>query len=69
MTQILSAPVHGLTAIEVSSVFCTHECHGKVKAYRLHNAELIQDYNDIKRQNFSLKKNEKLYKEKIEAQK
>ncbi|MFS7969188.1 putative transcription factor interactor and regulator CCHC(Zn) family [Helianthus anomalus] len=68
MTQILSAPVHGLTTEEVSSVFCTPECRGKVEAYRLHYDELIQDYNDMKRQNFSLKKNEKLYKEKIEAQ-
>ncbi|MFS7944808.1 putative transcription factor interactor and regulator CCHC(Zn) family [Helianthus anomalus] len=40
----------------------------KVEAYRVHNAELIQDYQDIKNKNFTLAKNEKLYKEKIEAQ-
>ncbi|KAJ0542188.1 putative transcription factor interactor and regulator CCHC(Zn) family [Helianthus annuus] len=38
-------------------------------AYRLHNVELIQDYKDLKNKNFTLVKNEKLYKEKIEAQK
>ncbi|MFS7951773.1 hypothetical protein Hanom_Chr07g00599071 [Helianthus anomalus] len=51
LTQILLAPIHGLTAEEVSSIFCTPECRGKVEAYRLHNSELIQDYNDIKRHN------------------
>ena len=68
MTQILSAPVHGLYAEEVSYVFCTPECCGKVEAYRLHNADLIQEYNDIKKHNFTLMNNEKLYKEKIKAQ-
>ncbi|KAJ0958119.1 putative RNA-directed DNA polymerase [Helianthus annuus] len=68
MTQILSAPVKGLTKEEVISVFCTPECRERVEAYRIHNAELIQDYNDIKNKNFTLSKNEKLYKEKIEAQ-
>ncbi|MFS7998536.1 putative transcription factor interactor and regulator CCHC(Zn) family [Helianthus anomalus] len=38
------------------------------EAYRLHNAELIQDYNDIKNKKITLSKNEKLYKDKIEAQ-
>ncbi|KAF5819132.1 putative transcription factor interactor and regulator CCHC(Zn) family [Helianthus annuus] len=68
MTQILSAPVKGLTKEEVLSVFCTPECRERVEAYRIHNAELIQDYQDIKNKNFTLSKNEKLYKEKIEAQ-
>ncbi|MFS8017354.1 hypothetical protein Hanom_Chr15g01379421 [Helianthus anomalus] len=68
MTRILSAPVHGLTAEEVRFVFCTPECREKVEAYRLHNADLIRDYKDIKNKNFTLVKNEKLYKEKIEAQ-
>ncbi|KAJ0853333.1 putative transcription factor interactor and regulator CCHC(Zn) family [Helianthus annuus] len=68
MTQILSAPVKGLTKEEVISVFCTPACRERVEAYRIHNAELIQDYNDIKNKNFTLSKNEKLYKEKIEAQ-
>ncbi|MFS8002043.1 hypothetical protein Hanom_Chr13g01197471 [Helianthus anomalus] len=65
MTRILSAPVHGLTAEEVCSVFCTLECRERVEAYRLHKAELIQDYKDIKNKNFTLVKNEKLYKEKL----
>ncbi|KAJ0884265.1 putative transcription factor interactor and regulator CCHC(Zn) family [Helianthus annuus] len=68
MTKILSAPVHGLTAEEVRSIFCTTECRERVEAYRIHNAELIQDYQDLKNKNFTLAKNEKLYKEKIEAQ-
>ncbi|KAJ0430204.1 putative transcription factor interactor and regulator CCHC(Zn) family [Helianthus annuus] len=68
MTQILSAPVKGLTKEEVLSVFCTSECRERVEAYRIHNAELIEDYNEIKRKNFTLTKNEKLFKEKIEAQ-
>ncbi|KAJ0839390.1 putative transcription factor interactor and regulator CCHC(Zn) family [Helianthus annuus] len=68
MTQILSAPVKGLTKEEVISVFCTPECRERVEAYRIHNAELIEDYNEIKRKNFTLTKNEKLFKEKIEAQ-
>ncbi|XP_022004663.1 uncharacterized protein LOC110902270 [Helianthus annuus] len=68
MTKILSAPVHGLTAEEVRSIFCTTECRERVEAYRVHNAELIQDYQDLKNKNFTLAKNEKLYKEKIEAQ-
>ncbi|KAJ0446497.1 putative transcription factor interactor and regulator CCHC(Zn) family [Helianthus annuus] len=68
MTQILSAPVKGLTKEEVLSVFCTPECRERVEAYRIHNTELIQDYQDIKNKNFTLSKNEKLYKEKIEAQ-
>ncbi|KAJ0468983.1 putative transcription factor interactor and regulator CCHC(Zn) family [Helianthus annuus] len=68
MTQILSAPVKGLTKEEVISVFCTPECRERVEAYRVHNAELIEDYNEIKRKNFTLTKNEKLFKEKIEAQ-
>ncbi|MFS7911272.1 hypothetical protein Hanom_Chr02g00116171 [Helianthus anomalus] len=53
---------------EMLSVFCTPECRERVEAYRLHNAELILDYKDIKNKNFTLAKNEKLYKEKIEAQ-
>ncbi|KAJ0524629.1 hypothetical protein HanHA300_Chr09g0302681 [Helianthus annuus] len=53
---------------EIISVFCTPECRERNEAYRLHNAELIQDYNDIKNKNFTLSKNEKLYKDKIEAQ-
>ncbi|MFS7955752.1 putative transcription factor interactor and regulator CCHC(Zn) family [Helianthus anomalus] len=53
---------------EMLSVFCTPECRERVEAYRLHNAELIQDYQDLKNKNFTLAKNEKLYKEKIEAQ-
>ncbi|MFS7971873.1 putative transcription factor interactor and regulator CCHC(Zn) family [Helianthus anomalus] len=53
---------------EILSVFCTPECRKRNEAYRLHNAELIQDYNDIKNKNFTLSKNEKLYKDKIEAQ-
>ncbi|MFS7935433.1 hypothetical protein Hanom_Chr05g00403361 [Helianthus anomalus] len=68
MTQILSAPVHGLTKEEVISVFCTPECRERVETYRLHNAKLIQDYNDIKRKIFYLTKNEKFFKEKIKAQ-
>ncbi|MFS8009211.1 hypothetical protein Hanom_Chr14g01282011 [Helianthus anomalus] len=56
MTLILSALVHGLTAEEVIIVFCTPECRERFEAYRLHNAELIQDYNDIKRRNSSLTK-------------
>ncbi|KAJ0861499.1 putative transcription factor interactor and regulator CCHC(Zn) family [Helianthus annuus] len=68
MTQILSAPVKGLTKEEVLSVFCTPECRERVEAYRIHNAELIEDYNEIKRKNFTLTKNEKLFKEKVEAQ-
>ncbi|MFS8006400.1 putative transcription factor interactor and regulator CCHC(Zn) family [Helianthus anomalus] len=67
MTRILSAPVHGLTAEEVHSIFCTPECRERVEAYRLHNADLIQDYKDIKNKNFTLVKNETFYKEKIEA--
>ncbi|KAJ0800581.1 putative transcription factor interactor and regulator CCHC(Zn) family [Helianthus annuus] len=58
MTQILSAPVHGLTKEEVLYVFCTPECRERVEAYRIHNAELIQDYQDIKNKNFTLAKNE-----------
>ncbi|MFS7988196.1 putative transcription factor interactor and regulator CCHC(Zn) family [Helianthus anomalus] len=57
-----------ITKEELFSVFCTLECRGRVEYYRLHNAELIQDYQDIKNKNFTLSKNEKLYKEKIEAQ-
>ncbi|KAM0048310.1 putative transcription factor interactor and regulator CCHC(Zn) family [Helianthus debilis subsp. tardiflorus] len=67
MTQILSAPVHGLTNEEVLSVFCTPECREMVEAYRMHNAELIQDYQDIKNKNFTLAKSERLFKEKIEV--
>ncbi|KAJ0592468.1 hypothetical protein HanHA300_Chr03g0085441 [Helianthus annuus] len=63
MTQILSAPVHGLTKEEVVSVFCTPECRERVEAYQLHNAKLIQDYKDLKNKNFTLVKNEKHYKE------
>ncbi|MFS7938264.1 hypothetical protein Hanom_Chr05g00437371 [Helianthus anomalus] len=48
MTQILSAPIHVLTKEEVLSVFCTPECRERVEAYRIHNVELIQDYQDIK---------------------
>ena len=62
------AQSQGITAGEIASVFCTHECRRTVAVYRSHNAELIEDYNDIKRRNLTLVKNEKLYKEKIEAQ-
>ncbi|KAJ0606571.1 hypothetical protein HanHA89_Chr03g0086641 [Helianthus annuus] len=57
-----------ITREEILSVFCTPECRERVEAYRIHNAELIQDYQDIKNKNFTLSKNEKLYKDKIEAQ-
>ncbi|MFS7932533.1 putative transcription factor interactor and regulator CCHC(Zn) family [Helianthus anomalus] len=57
-----------ITKEETLSVFCTPECRKRVEAYHLHNAELIQDYQDIKNKNFTLSKNEKLYKDKIEAQ-
>ncbi|MFS8006932.1 hypothetical protein Hanom_Chr14g01255021 [Helianthus anomalus] len=67
MTQILSALVHGLTKEEVISVFFTPGCRERVEAYRIHNAEHIQDYKDIKNTNFTLVINEKLYKDKIEA--
>ncbi|KAJ0610908.1 putative transcription factor interactor and regulator CCHC(Zn) family [Helianthus annuus] len=65
MTQILSAPVKGLTKEEVLSVFCTPECRELVEAYRIHNAELIEDYNDIKRKKFTLANNEKFLKKKL----
>ncbi|MFS7904829.1 hypothetical protein Hanom_Chr01g00040641 [Helianthus anomalus] len=68
MTRILSAPVHGLTKEEVLSVFSTPECRERVEAYRIHNAELIEDHNDIKRKKFTLAKNERLFKEKIKPQ-
>ncbi|MFS7937073.1 hypothetical protein Hanom_Chr05g00423231 [Helianthus anomalus] len=58
MTQILSAPVHGLTKGDVLFVFCTPECRERVEAYRIHNAELIQDYQDIKNKNFTVSKND-----------
>ncbi|MFS7946564.1 hypothetical protein Hanom_Chr06g00537821 [Helianthus anomalus] len=48
MAQVLSAPVHGLTAKEVNSYLCTPECRGRVAAYLLHNSELISDLQDIK---------------------
>ncbi|MFS7956677.1 hypothetical protein Hanom_Chr07g00657341 [Helianthus anomalus] len=54
MTQILTAPVKGLTKEEVISAFCTPECRERVEAYRVHNAELIEDYNETKRKNFTL---------------
>ncbi|MFS7986294.1 putative transcription factor interactor and regulator CCHC(Zn) family [Helianthus anomalus] len=57
MTRILSAPVHGVTAKDVRSVFGTPECRERVEAYRLHNADLVQDYKDIKNKNFTLVKN------------
>ncbi|MFS7980325.1 putative transcription factor interactor and regulator CCHC(Zn) family [Helianthus anomalus] len=57
-----------ITKEDILSVFCTPECQERVEAYRIHNAELIEDYNEIKRKNFTLAKNEKLFKEKIEAQ-
>ncbi|MFS7991248.1 hypothetical protein Hanom_Chr12g01068551 [Helianthus anomalus] len=57
-----------MTVEDTLSAFCTPECRQRVEVYRIHNAELIQDYQDIKNKNFSLSKNEKLYKEKIEAQ-
>ncbi|MFS7981619.1 putative transcription factor interactor and regulator CCHC(Zn) family [Helianthus anomalus] len=57
-----------ITKEDILSVFCTPECRGRVEAYRIQNAELIEDYNEIKRKNFTLTKNEKLFKEKIEAQ-
>jgi predicted nuclease with TOPRIM domain len=69
MAHILSAPVHGLTPDEVSSVFCTPECRGKVESYRLQIEDLLRDFNDLKRQNQTFKKNDKIYKEKIESQK
>ncbi|MFS7966865.1 hypothetical protein Hanom_Chr09g00778941 [Helianthus anomalus] len=51
-----------ITRKEILSVFCTPECRERVEAYHLHNAELIQDYQDITNKNFTLSKNEKLYK-------
>ncbi|MFS7974348.1 putative transcription factor interactor and regulator CCHC(Zn) family [Helianthus anomalus] len=60
--------VQEMTVEDTISVFCTPECRERVEAYRIHNAELIEDYNEIKRKNFTLTKNEKLFKEKIEAQ-
>ncbi|KAJ0743680.1 putative transcription factor interactor and regulator CCHC(Zn) family [Helianthus annuus] len=68
MTQILPAPVKALTKEEVLSAFCTPKCRERVEVYRMHKPELIQDYQDIKNKNFTLSKNKKLYKEKIEAQ-
>ncbi|XP_022040550.1 uncharacterized protein LOC110943103 [Helianthus annuus] len=57
-----------MTVEDTLSVFCTLECRERVEAYKIHNAELIEDYNDIKRKNFTLTNNEKHFKEKIEAQ-
>ncbi|XP_035838117.1 uncharacterized protein LOC118485776 [Helianthus annuus] len=69
MAFIFHKPVvQEMTVEDTLSVFCTPECRERVEAYRIHNAELIQDYQDIKNKNFTLSKNEKLYKEKIEAQ-
>ncbi|MFS7980327.1 putative transcription factor interactor and regulator CCHC(Zn) family [Helianthus anomalus] len=69
MAFVFHKPViQEMTVEDTLSVFCTPECRQRVEVYRIHNAELIQDYQDIKNKNFSLSKNEKLYKEKIEAQ-
>ncbi|XP_035838842.1 uncharacterized protein LOC110924338 [Helianthus annuus] len=69
MALVFHKPVvQEMTVEDTLSVFCTPECRQRVEVYRIHNAELIQDYQDIKNKNFSLSKNEKLYKEKIEAQ-
>ncbi|MFS7918817.1 hypothetical protein Hanom_Chr03g00205591 [Helianthus anomalus] len=62
MTRILSTPIHGLTAEEVRSVFCTPKCRERIEAYRIHNAELLQDYKDIKNKNITFVKNEKFIK-------
>ncbi|MFS7979038.1 hypothetical protein Hanom_Chr10g00922671 [Helianthus anomalus] len=66
--ELASTRSQGLIVEEINSVFCTLECRGRVEAYRLHNSELIQDYNDIKGHNSYLTKNERLFKEKSEAQ-
>ncbi|MFS8003086.1 hypothetical protein Hanom_Chr13g01209781 [Helianthus anomalus] len=39
---------------EILYVFCTPDCREINEAYRLHNADLIQDYKDIKNKNFTL---------------
>ncbi|KAJ0885901.1 hypothetical protein HanRHA438_Chr09g0373251 [Helianthus annuus] len=50
MAFIFHKPVvQEITREEILSVFYTPECRERVEAYRIHNAELIQDYEDIKK--------------------
>ena len=54
MAFIFHKPVvQEMTVEDTLSALCTPECRQRVEVYRMHSAELIQDYQDIK--------NKKLY--------